>query len=56
MQVNGSLGHDDYNQTIRKTMKNMNFTNYFSGLPVRLANSACYVALSMILGRIGNEF
>jgi hypothetical protein len=54
MQINGSLGHDDYNQTIRKTMKNMNFTNYFNGLPVRLASSACYVVLSLVLGQVGN--
>lgn len=50
IQINGSLGHDDYNKTIRKTFKNLSFTNFFHGLPVRMANSACYVILSMLIG------
>lgn len=53
LQINGSLGHDDYNKSIRATIKNMNFSTYFNGLPIRMANSACYVALSFVLGRIG---
>lgn len=54
MQINGSLGHDDYNKNIRRTVKNLNFSSYFNGLPIRMANSACYVFLSMLIGRIGN--
>lgn len=54
MQINGSLGHDDYNKNLRKTLKNITFASYFNGLPVRMANSACYVCLSILIGKIGN--
>jgi len=54
IQINGSLGHDDYNKNIRKTVKNLNFSNFFNGLPIRMANSACYVGLSILMGRIGS--
>jgi hypothetical protein len=56
IQINGSLGHDDYNKNLRKTLSNLSFKEYFKGLPIRMANSSCYVALSLMLGGMGNKF